>query len=207
MTASACMAVLSGRSLFLRARLPAAGLDAGATGRASSASLGASGSVALFALVLSAVSSVGSLASSDEPAVPSSLMRSSIGSSTRVLMIFASSRLPHSAISALNTVRPTFVGYAVAFVLNRKITFHADANPFVSTILYIIMVIFTIWAKGIIGPWLSSFTNSFLPVALAPTVATLLGMAVPMIWTYPCNRFIIHRKKKAPAVEEKNEDK
>lgn len=74
MTASACMAVLSGRSLFLRARLPAAGLDAGATGRASSASLGASGSVALFALVLLAVSSVGSLASSDEPAVPSSLM-------------------------------------------------------------------------------------------------------------------------------------
>ena len=36
MTASACMAVLSGRSLFLRARLPAAGLDAGATGTAVS---------------------------------------------------------------------------------------------------------------------------------------------------------------------------
>lgn len=124
-----------------------------------------------------------------------------------VYLIFKCADAPESRETKIAYYCSTFVGYAVAFVLNRKITFHADANPFVSTILYIIMVIFTIWAKGIIGPWLSSFTNSFLPVALAPTVATLLGMAVPMIWTYPCNRFIIHRKKKAPAVEEKNEDK
>ena len=97
------------------------------------------------------------------------------------------------------------MGYAVAFILNRKITFHADANPLVSTILYVIMVIFTIWAKGYVGPWLSEFTNSFLPVAIAPTVATLLGMAVPTLWTYPCNRFIIHRKKKATIESEKAE--
>lgn len=90
----------------------------------------------------------------------------------------------------------TFVGYAVAYILNRKITFHADANPILSTVLYVLMVIFTIWAKGIIGPWLSQIANSFLPVAIAPTVATLLGMAIPTLWTYPCNRFIIHRKKK-----------
>lgn len=124
-----------------------------------------------------------------------------------VYLVFKCADAPESRETKIAYYCSTFVGYAVAFVLNRKITFHADANPFVSTILYVIMVIFTIWAKGIVGPWLSSFTNSFLPVALAPTVATLLGMAVPMIWTYPCNRFIIHRKKKATAVEEKSEDK
>ena len=96
----------------------------------------------------------------------------------------------------------TFVGYAVAFILNRKITFHADANPFVSTALYVLMVIFTIWAKGIIGPWVSGVTNDLLPLSVAPTVATLIGMIVPTIWTYPCNRFIIHRKKKPVSDEQ-----
>lgn len=119
-----------------------------------------------------------------------------------VYLVFKCADAPESRETKIAYYCSTFVGYAVAFVLNRKITFHADANPIVSTVLYVIMVIFTIWAKGIIGPWLSQFTNSFLPVALAPTVATLLGMAVPMIWTYPCNRFIIHRKKK-PTQEEK----
>ena len=115
--------------------------------------------------------------------------------------------LPNREKQKLHITAQLSLDMPLHLFLTGKLHFMADANPFVSTILYIIMVIFTIWAKGIIGPWLSSFTNSFLPVALAPTVATLLGMAVPMIWTYPCNRFIIHRKKKAPAVEEKNEDK
>ena len=100
----------------------------------------------------------------------------------------------------------TFVGYAVAFILNRKITFHADANPFVSTILYVLMVIFTIWAKGIIGPWVSNLTNDFLPGTVAPTVATLIGMGIPVIWTYPCNRFIIHRKKKPVQNEQSSQE-
>ena len=65
------------------------------------------------------------------------------------------------------------------------------------------MVIFTIWAKGIIGPWVSNLTNDFLPQSIAPTVATLIGMAIPTVWTYPCNRFIIHRKKKSTREAEK----
>ena len=24
----------------------------------------------------------------------------------------------------------------------------------------------------------------------------VIGMLIPMLWTYPCNRFLIHRKKK-----------
>ncbi len=103
----------------------------------------------------------------------------------------------------------TFVGYAVAYILNRKITFHADANPVLSTILYAIMVVFTIWAKGIIGPWVSEMTLRFLPTAIATVVATIIGMLIPFVWTYPCNRFIIHRKKKetleAERVEKEND--
>ena len=69
-----------------------------------------------------------------------------------VYLVFKCADAPESRETKIAYYCSTFVGYAVAFVLNRKITFHADANPFVSTILYIIMVIFTIWAKGIIGP-------------------------------------------------------
>lgn len=38
----------------------------------------------------------------------------------------------------------TTVGYTIAFILNRKITFKADANPAVSMALYAVMVLFTI---------------------------------------------------------------
>ena len=36
------------------------------------------------------------------------------------------------------------IGYAAAYVMNRKLTFKADANPVLSTILYTIMVVCTI---------------------------------------------------------------
>lgn len=113
-----------------------------------------------------------------------------------VYLVFQCADDPEATGTQIAYYCSTFVGYSVAYVLNRKITFHADANPILSTILYVIMVIFTIWAKGFIGPWCSELTNNYLPQAIAPTVATLLGMIIPTIWTYPCNRFIIHRKKK-----------
>ena len=53
----------------------------------------------------------------------------------------------------------TTIGYAIAFILNRKITFKADVNPTLSI--------------------------------------KLIGMTIPTLWTYPCNRFIIHRRKKS----------
>lgn len=120
-----------------------------------------------------------------------------------IYLVFRCADDPTARGTQISYYCSTFVGYAVAYILNRKITFHADANPILSTILYVLMVVFTIWAKGIIGPWLSDVTNQLLPVSLAPTAATLLGMAVPTLWTYPCNRFIIHRKKKSTIEEEK----
>ncbi|MDR1464499.1 MAG: hypothetical protein LBJ11_04280 [Oscillospiraceae bacterium] len=93
----------------------------------------------------------------------------------------------------------TAVGYAVAFVLNRKATFQADSNVALSTFLYAVMVVFTIAVNGVIGPAIEGAVGklTFLPVVLVQILSKLLAMAVPGLWTYPCNRFIIHRKKKA----------
>ncbi|MDD6728060.1 MAG: GtrA family protein [Eubacteriales bacterium] len=91
----------------------------------------------------------------------------------------------------------TTIGYAIAFILNRKITFKADVNPTLSMILYVIMVVFTIFANGWIGSAMTTFAQSHnLSGNFWDLVIKLIGMAIPTLWTYPCNRFIIHRKKK-----------
>ena len=90
----------------------------------------------------------------------------------------------------------TTVGYAIAFVLNRKLTFKADANPLISMVLYIIMVIFTIFANGWIGSAMTTYAQMHQMVGNGYDVLIkIIGMAIPTLWTYPCNRFIIHRKK------------
>lgn len=97
----------------------------------------------------------------------------------------------------------TTVGYAIAFILNRKITFKADSNPALSMFLYFIMVVFTIFANGWIGSAMTMFAQAHsLTGNLWDLIIKLIGMAIPTLWTYPCNRFIIHRKKK----EVKSED-
>ncbi|MDR1409472.1 MAG: GtrA family protein [Oscillospiraceae bacterium] len=91
----------------------------------------------------------------------------------------------------------TAVGYTVAFILNRKISFKADANIALSTFLYVLMVIFTIGANGIIGPAITAAVGKLgMPAVLTQIIGKFLAMAVPGLWTYPLNRFIIHRHKK-----------
>ena len=97
------------------------------------------------------------------------------------------------------------IGYAAAFVMNRKLTFQADANPVLSTILYIIMVVCTI----AFNTWFGSFLGTQMKEAGLDNVffemlQKLVVMTVPTIWTYPLQRFVIHRKKKttdAPSVQ------
>ena len=94
----------------------------------------------------------------------------------------------------------TTVGYAIAFILNRKVTFKADANPALSMVLYFIMVVFTIFANGWIGSAMQTFAADHnLTGIIWDLVFKVIGMAIPILWTYPCNRFIIHRKKKTQA--------
>ena len=50
------------------------------------------------------------------------------------------------------------IGYAAAYIMNRKLTFKADANPILSTVLYAIMVICTITFNTWFG---SFFGNSY----------------------------------------------
>ena len=92
----------------------------------------------------------------------------------------------------------TVVGYAIAFVLNRKITFQANANPVFSVIAYILMVVFTIF----VTTWLGiAITNLFIRMdrrSLGELIAKPFVALLAIVWTYPINRFIIHRKKAPP---------
>ncbi len=89
------------------------------------------------------------------------------------------------------------IGYAAAYVMNRKLTFKADANPILSTVLYTIMVIATVLFNTWFGSYLGTYAkmNGFEGV-FADMVMKVIVMTIPTIWTYPLNRFVIHRQKK-----------
>jgi len=95
----------------------------------------------------------------------------------------------------------TTIGYTCAFILNRKATFHADSNVALSTALYVLMVIFTVFANGlVVGPFVSGLVGRLgLPPLLSEAVSKVPVMAIPGLWTYPLSRFVIHRKKKEEA--------
>lgn len=89
------------------------------------------------------------------------------------------------------------IGYAAAYIMNRKLTFKADANPLLSTVIYAVMVVFTIifntWFGAFLGTWIQ---NNGWDNAVVQMITKVFVMTVPTIWTYPMNRFVIHRKKK-----------
>ena len=92
------------------------------------------------------------------------------------------------------------IGYAAAYFMNRKLTFKADANPVFSTIIYTIMVVCTI----LFNTWFGSFLGTLLQnngydSVFIVLLTKFIVMTVPTLWTYPLNRFVIHRKKKANA--------
>lgn len=88
------------------------------------------------------------------------------------------------------------IGYAAAYIMNRKLTFKSDANPLVSTILYAIMVVCTIafntWFGAFLGTWI---TNNGWNNFWVDMLVKLIVMTLPTIWTYPLSRFVIHRRK------------
>ena len=89
------------------------------------------------------------------------------------------------------------IGYAAAFLMNRKLTFKADANPVVSSILYAIMVICTITFNTWFGAFRGTIvTNNGWSNFWVDMLLKLVVMTLPTVWTYPLSRFVIHRKKK-----------
>ena len=89
------------------------------------------------------------------------------------------------------------IGYAAAFIMNRKLTFKSDANPVASSIMYAVMVgrtiTFNTWFGAFLCTWITRNGWSNFGVDM---LGKLIVMTVPTIWTYPLSRFVIHRKKK-----------
>lgn len=89
------------------------------------------------------------------------------------------------------------IGYTASYIMNRKLTFKSDANILLSTILYILMVVFTIafntWFGSFLGTWIKNngYDNFFIVM-----LTKLIVMTLPTVWTYPLQRFVIHRRKK-----------
>ena len=88
------------------------------------------------------------------------------------------------------------IGYAIAFVLNRKTTFKADSNVALSTTLYVLMVVFTIFATAYLGTQFQLIMANHGYQALGDAIGKPLAAGIATVWTYPLNRFVIHRHKK-----------
>ena len=89
----------------------------------------------------------------------------------------------------------TTIGYAIAFVLNRKTTFKADSNVALSTTLYVLMVVFTIFATAYLGTQFQLIMANHGYQALGDAIGKPLAAGIATVWTYPLNRFVIHRHK------------
>ena len=103
----------------------------------------------------------------------------------------------HIAVVIYAYMISTAVGYTVAFILNRKATFHADANLALSTFFYVLMVCGIIYFNGVSGPFISKLVGMLnMPVNISEGVSKFLSMMLAGVLTYPITRFVIHRKKK-----------
>ena len=94
------------------------------------------------------------------------------------------------------------VGYTASYIMNRKLTFKSNSNLLVSTILFAIMVIFTIafstWFGAFLGTLIKDSGHENVFIVLLTKLAVMI---VPFLWTYPLQRFVIYKNKK-PAEEE-----
>ena len=96
----------------------------------------------------------------------------------------------------------SLISYIASYIMNRKMTFKADSNILLSTILYVIMVLVTVafstWFGAFMMSWVRSNDHENFFVV---TLVNLVVILVPFLWTYPLQRFVIHRKKKDLAQE------
>jgi len=97
----------------------------------------------------------------------------------------------------LSFIISTTIGYVLAFIFNRKVTFAANSNPLFSAIAYFVMVIFTIFATTAIGSAISTAMTKAGAATAGEVLAKPIAAALAFVWTYPTNRFVVHRKKKA----------
>ena len=91
----------------------------------------------------------------------------------------------------------TAIGYAIAFVLNRKITFRSNANPVRSVVLYVLMVVFTILVTTWLGTAILNLCIQNNLRGWGEALAKPLVSLLAFVWTYPINRFLIHPSRRA----------
>lgn len=94
-------------------------------------------------------------------------------------------------------------GYTVGFILNRKHTFHADANPVLSVALYVIMVALIIFISSWIGISIVQWSREHGYETWGLALGKPIGGALSGLMNYPISRFVIHRKKKVKSAETK----
>lgn len=91
----------------------------------------------------------------------------------------------------------TTSGYAAAYVMNRRLTFHSNINPAYSSSLYFILAVFNILVSSWIGGAFGSFmTARAISNPVTEIISKFIIINIPTIWTYPIERYLIHRVKK-----------
>lgn len=90
----------------------------------------------------------------------------------------------------------TTLSYIASYSMNRKLTFKSNSNLLKSTVLFAIMVIVTIMFSTWFGAYLSTLIKeSGRSSVILELLTKLAVMLVPMIWTYPLQRFVIYKNK------------
>ncbi len=97
----------------------------------------------------------------------------------------------------------TTISYIASYIMNRKLTFKSNSNLLLSTVLFAIMVIVTIAFSTWFGAYLGALIkDSGHENPITVLLTKLLVMLVPMLWTYPLQRFVIYKNKSEAEHEE-----
>ena len=89
----------------------------------------------------------------------------------------------------------TTIGYVAMYIINRKITFHANNNIIYSTMLYFILSVFNILISSLIGGIFGSFIiENSISTPIIEIISKFIIINIPTIWTYPLERYIIQKR-------------
>lgn len=119
--------------------------------------------------------------------------------------------LPNSALLSLLGIKykgylyayliSTTIGYVVAYLINRKITFKSDINPIYSGVLYFILAVTNILISSYIGGVFNSIIKAKnLSSPLMDIISKFVIINIPTIWTYPIERYVIQIQNKPKAL-------
>ncbi len=124
---------------------------------------------------------------------------------SKVLEILGASNALGAFIATMISV---IIGYAVAYIMNRKITFQSSGHLARSITIYIIMVLVTMIVSSVIASQLTSWAAGKGLVGegskydfISNTVINILSQLLPTVYTYPLQRFVINPPKKKAAGE------